>query len=941
MIYDLRKCLFVIPTILFSGASLQANNSTDNISETNKDIAGSQEQLSLIRDNRAAFTVGGSTVTISGDRLRETSHLNLAEALIGRVPGLIVRTNNSEPGNEAYSLSIRGYGKAPLVLVDGLVSGIAGVNVNDVESVTIMKDAATTVLYGMDASGGIISIKTKTGHYKEPEITVRAGYSLQSPLKKPNVLGSSDHVRLVTQAWENDGMPERNMYTKDEIDGYINGTDRSMFPDNDWYDMFMNDYVSTFNVHTGAMGGTDRLSYYTSIGYTNQSSPFKADEALKDYGLDRFDIRSNIDLKVNDFIRAFVNARTRIDRQNLTAAKDGNQGVVESIFDLPPTAHGPLTQDGHVVVTPDKQDPTYGRLNRNGYTKQSDVDFGVNIGVEFDLKSILKGLKTTGRFKYTTNILSNTKGYTDYVRYTRDLNKPQELEFYQFGITENTPLAFSKSSISSLRRELDWQLSYDRTFGDHYVSAAGFLRHTYQNLDGIEGFHPVKGITYGARATYGYDNILFADYALSYQGSEQFAPGKRYGFFNSGSLSLVLSNMGFLEDNDVVNYLKLKGSLGRVGSDNFGDERFIYQDFLDPQANGRYLNYLGNKWDIIRLGNPNLTWEKSTIANAGVEASLWNNLFLGVEYFQNRWTDVLINDNMTPQIGGVGTSLLPMVNAGENINRGVDLQIAYTHDFNKDISVGFNGNMVFSKRKVIESGELPRVGYDYEYINNGFLMGQNWGYEIDFSNGNGYFNTADELANNNLKYNGKQPRLGDFIYKDQNGDNVIDDKDIVPMGQTKTPQISWGAEAFMKVKDFDLSIMMQGLAKYGAFYNGIGYYENFNSGTFFEQHLNAWTPDRFANGEEISGPALSMNGSSSQRANDYYYQNKNFFRIKNIKLGYDVPMKTSVLDLYVYANVVNAFTFDHLMTNNHDIEGNKINAFGTARYWTVGVNLNF
>lgn len=320
---------------------------------------------------------------------------------------------------------------------------------------------------------------------------------------------------------------------------------------------------------------------------------------------------------------------------------------------------------------------------------------------------------------------------------------------------------------------------------------------------------------------------------------------------------------------------------------------------------------------------------------------------VGVEYYNDRRTSILVDDNITPLLNGLSSDYLSKINLSEIHNSGVDLSLGYFKQINKDFSLGLSSNFAFNKNEIIEIGELPKADdYAYKYRQTGYRIGQTWGYEIDYSNGNGYFNSQEEIDKSGLTYVGKSPRPGDFIYIDQNSDNIIDEKDIVPIGESTIPQIAWGAELFLKWRSWDVSVLFQGLGKFGGFNNGIGYYETYNNGTFFEHHLKAWTSERYANGEVILAPALTKQGSSSQKNNNYYYQNKGFARLKNVEIGYTMKDKAFMKKMHInqlrfYISGMNLLTWDHMKTNDIDVEGGKVSNFPTSQYWTVGLNLNF
>ncbi len=916
------------------------------------------QRVDMILDNRAEYTLGSSTVVISGDELRRNHHPNLLSALMGRVPGMIMSINNSLPGSESYAMNTRGYAASPIVLIDGVEGDVTSLNIADVEQVTFIKDAAT-VLYGMHAPAGVLNIITKRGGKGDPMVNVSANYTMQEPLIVPNRLGSADHVALTTQAYENDIYnTNTNPYNELEIAGFTQGGNPLMFPDNDWYSMFMQEKVHTMDFAVSASGGSEKVNYYTSVGYLTQSSPFIQDNtAAEPFGTNQFTLRSNVDFKIGEVISGYANISGRINRNMLTPHKDGSQGIVSSIYTMKPTDYGPVTpyesaeNPGGNVVTYSTADPIYGRLNRSGYNQQLDINFTTNIGLEVDLAMITKGLKAYGSLSYVGDYLSSLLGTTNYERYLlNDASYPTALLFdrYNSALYENTMMDYSKTTGSYFKREILGGISYENKFNDiHSVRVNAFAKNDYVNDSDMDAYYPLRRVTFAGQFTYGYKDIAFVDYMASYQGSEEFAANNRFGFFNSASLSLVLSNMDFLKDNDVISYLKLRGSYGMVGSDNFGlDYRFAYQEDL-ASTGGTALDYVGAGYELAKMGNPNLKWEENAMSNFGIDVTLLSKLTLSADIYRNHTTDILIEDNLTPPYFGVDTDALALINAGETDTKGIELQLGYSEEIAKDFTLGVSGFMTYFRKEIIYDGEMERLGYAYPHFTTGMRAGQCWGREIDYSygDGSGYFTSLEDIAASGLSYVGNTPRPGDFVYVDQNNDYIIDDKDLVPMGETSTPQINWGAEIFAQYKGLDFSVLLQGTGKHTAFNSGIGYYENQNGGIFFEQHLTAWTPERYAAGEEITGPALTMAGSSSQKANDYWLQNKAFTRIKNIELGYsfntDKLRKLNFSQLRVYVSVTNLLTFDHNEWDLHDVQGGKINVYGTPRYSNIGLNMTF
>lgn len=915
------------------------------------DVSLSDQVISTSLGNRTRLSVTQAIATVTGDELSKTHHHTLGAALAGRLPGLIVRTGGNEPGNEGFTLNVRGTststGRTPLILIDGMVvDKFSHLNPKDVESVNIYKDAAATALYGMQGGNGVISIVTKRGKLSKPSISINANYTMQNAIKTPTMLSSAQYATLVNEAYKNDGYGDNYMYSPDDIEAYKNGSNPDLYPNNNWYDMFVKPFVQTQNVDVAATGGSKYFKYYTSLGYMHQDSPFETDGTnVKDYGIHRFYVRSNVDVTVNDFITGFMNVAARIDRNTITNADGGTSGVLSSIFQLAPNIYGPLTPDGQVIVTPQFTNPTYARINRSGYRRQLGTDITANIGLNFDLSFITKGLSASGEAKFYTNALSNIHGQTDYERWTRDLTQPDKLEFFKYGASEYKPITLSKGVSYSYMSEFDVDLNYKRQFDIHGVGANAFWNYQYNNPAGSV-IQPYVRMTYGLSASYSLSNIFYLDVLTSIQGSEQFMEGSRYGFFPAVSGAWIISNMDFMEKTkDVLSFLKLRASYGVTGNDQINDQRFLYKDNIKPGGAG-YIGQLGNTINENRIANPFITWEKNRVANIGLEFSLFNQFMMGIDLFNEDRIDILTTTNNIPASLGIPGASLPYVNKGHITNKGIDLFAAYKKDISKDWTIGVNGNISFNKNKIKELNELYLGDdYAYPYRNKGYSVGQLWGYEIDYSNGNGYFNSQEEITKSGLTYEGQAPRPGDFIYVDQNGDDIIDEKDQKPFDDTSIPAFSWGAGFDLRWKNLDISVLFQGLGGYAQFMSGLGFYETANQGMYFENHLNAWTAERYKNGEYISAPALSNSTTASHKANNYYYQDRTFARLKNVEIGYTLPYKffknTLCKELRIYASGINLLTFDKMKSNDLDVEMSAIDAFPVSRYFTVGLNVTF
>lgn len=913
------------------------------------DVTKSNQVINIPYEERERLGLTQAIATVTGDELSKTHFHTLGAALAGRLPGLIVETSENMPGSEEYSLKIRGTSttrenKSPLILIDGMVvDGFNHINPADVESVNIYKDAASTALYGMQGGNGVISIITKRGKLESPKVAVDINYTMQKAIETPHIIGSWQYASLMNEALNNDGLGDYAKFSQEEIDSYRNGTNLNLYPNNNWYDMYMKPMVQTENVNISANGGKKFFKYYTSLGYMHQDYPYETDgTSSKTFGIHRFHVRSNVDFRINDFITGYMNVAARV-QSNMKTNGD-HDGIYSSLFELPSTIYGPLSPDGKVVVTPEVTSPTFGRLNRSGYLRILDAYVTSNIGLKIDLDFITKGLALTGGLNFYTKTLSNITGTMDYERWTRDTSIKDELVFTRFGTSRDEPITLSKSVQYRYMSEFAINVNYDRLFGLHGISANLFGRYQYDNPPELTQIQPLKRLTAGAKMSYSYDNMFFADAVVGVQGTDQFLKGHRFGMFPALSASWVLSNMDFMDDSkDVLSLLKLRASYGISGTDNI--ENYLYRETLNTAGNG-FIASMEGMIDESRLPNPLVTWEKVKQTNVGLDLGLFNQISLSLDYFNVKHDDILVLGNTLPSVSGIPGTVFPYLNQGVVKNQGVDFAINWQKQLSQDWFLSVGGNFAYANNEIHNVNEV-RLGDDYyrPYRQIGYSVGELWGYKVDYSNGNGFFNSAEEIAQSGLTYEGTAPRPGDLIFQDLNNDKIIDKKDLAPMGMTEIPALSWGANINLKWKSLDISMLFQGLSNYGVFESGLGFYETTNQGTFFDRHLNAWTEERYKAEAEITHPALSLQATSSQVASDYYLRDKSFARLKNVEIGYTLPYswsrKLTAQKIRAYVSGYNLLTIDKASGIEMDIEQNSLGAYPTNRYFTIGLNVMF
>jgi len=907
------------------------------------DIAAQDALLNvalLQTERRGSYT--GAISTVKEDELTKSPTAGFTASLAGRLAGLTSISSTSTPGNDAPLLYIRGLnsinGNTPLIVLDGIPSPLFDMNTlsaYSIESVSILKDAASKALYGPRASSGVILITTKHGQLGRTKVNVNMDYSIQQATQKPKTVNSYQYARLRNQALINDG--NNPLYTLYDEAGYADGS----LPNTNWYNMFMDNMASMQRFNLNISGGNNKVKYLINAGYMHQNSLVDAEKqekynpALK---LHRFNIISNIDVALHRYLSCYLNTNISIDRLN--QGYSGIESIMSNLYNMPPTIAGPTTKDGKIITTEYNENPSYGMINKSGYTHTTGINLNVAYGMKLDLDFLIKGLSTKGVIGYEANYSGNIYGSTDYPRYSQDGNS-------LFGTHTQLPLSLTKNS--DMRYFMNFQgfINYDRVFGrKHELNA--FI--CYFNEDMMKnGDLPYDRLSLIGHAKYGYDSRYYIQGDFSYDGTEQFKPNHRFKFSPTLSAAWIASNENFLKKINWLNFLKLRASVGWLANDQISNTRFLYSTDVRYGLSGYLLsNYYAAHTIEGQQGNPSIFYEKSFQQNYGLDLTLFNSLSLSFDYWYVKQSGMALQDTSISMSQGISSSYLPYENLGKMNNKGFDMEISYTKKLSFGLDIAFKGNIGYNKNKLTDVRELNRKssGYYYPHRKTGYSLGQQFGYLIDYSNGNGYYNSQQAIDNSKLSFTGVSPRVGDFVYKDLNNDGIIDERDQAPMKDAKTlPTISYGTSIQLGYKNVDLYVQIQGISGTAAYYNGCGIFENFGHGVYTNLHKQAWTAARYANNEKITYPALSTGNSSSLQSNEFFYSKNNYLRLKNVAIGYTIPKsltnKMKIEKMRFYISGENLLTTTSLKFDNLDPEQKALNVYPIYRTFSIGLNLNF
>ncbi|GGC15530.1 SusC/RagA family TonB-linked outer membrane protein [Parapedobacter defluvii] len=931
-----------------------------------KSTVGLDEVAVVAYATQKKETITGAIASVKTKELKQSPAANLAVTLAGRLPGLTTLQTSGEPGRDVTALFIRGRATinqtAPIVLIDGIERELTHIDPNEVESITILKDASSTALFGVRGANGVILVTTKRGTSEVPEINLSAEGAVQDFPKFFDMVNSYDYASLRNLALKNDGLPAQ--FSEKALEMYRTGADPVNYPNTNWRDIMMKDVAlqQRYNLNISGTTNNRSMKYFVNATYLNQGGQFNVEQDLPydpSFKLDRYSFRSNIDLQLNNRLSAFMNVAGYLEKQNMPMS------ILNRLGDIPTQLEGMspalyiisfmtrvpanvpmLTPEGEVTTGPNIDWPAYGLLNRSGYVKQTRSNVLATFGMNQELDMVTKGLSARLVMSFDTRSINNLYGAREFIRYMQVINPssdptiPDEIYFSQYGGWLNTPITIGGGSNFVSLFNFQAYLNYNRQFDKHAITGMAFYQQQ-QNIQGIALPFNLRG--FAGRLTYGYDNKYFMEFNAGYNGSEQFAKGKRFGFFPAISAGWLISNEPTFKDHDYISHLKLRGSYGLVGNDQLGGRRFLYLDDIYLGAGGYSTSLgLGQHIGINMLKNADITWEIARKTNVGFELGLFNELDLIVDVFKEKRDNILRNRSTIPLINGFPASVLPPVNIGVIENKGYEIELNYRKAVTADLSILTKLNFNHAKNKQLFADEpLLNPDFAYQYRATGYPLGQNFGYIVE-----GFFKDAEDIANSPQQVvGGHESRPGNFKYKDLNMDGTVNELDMAPLKYTAIPEYTFGAAFNVNYKQWDVSVLFQGVANVGRIMGDNGMWAGSGFSNYSDWHRYSWTPERAANGETIKYPRLTTQASPDERLNDFFYVDGSFLRLRNVELGYTFPVKLvtrmGIKRIRLYTNGLNLYTWDKLPFDGIDPELTSAYAYPIQRLFNFGVNVTF
>ena len=953
------------------------------------DLKNLDEVVVIAYGQQKKVTITGAVSAVGGDELLKAPVANVSNALQGKLPGISVVQASGMPGDDEPVIRVRGIGSLnsaePLVLVDGVERSFGQIDPNEIEDISILKDASATAVFGVRGANGVILVTTKRGTPGKASVSVTASTAIQQISKFVEFADSYTYGKMWNYTAITDALPMSQWpgsatiadyapydntgirFSQDVMEHFRKGDMPVTFPNTNWIDYLMKDAAWQEQVNVNVKGGTDKVGYFVSAGFLNQNSLFKTFSNNDDetFRYKRFNYRANLDIDVSKYSQLALTLGGRV--QNRTTMGGGEGFLFRYLQGATPYAGIGIDSEGRHVVADKNIVGPYDRdalsnFYELGYQNTSVNVLNLDLQYKLDMSFLTKGLDFKIKGSYNTDYSARKdrqNGFGTGVNYVATLVDGKEV-LRKENIT--WPIPYSDSRWGNRNWYAEASFNYARKFGKHNVGALLLYNQskTYYPWDSDGSLYrsiPKGYVGLVGRVTYDYDTRYLFDFNIGYNGSENFAEGKRYGTFPSFSAGWIPSSEKFWEPlRNVIGYLKLRGSWGKVGNDNTNGARFLYLPgawqfytgtmTVNPQNRGANFGTRGNWLQAVKeltAGNPNVTWETASKINLGLDAAfLGDRLMLNLDFFWEDRKDILVsNASLLPAVTSLPGSY---VNEGRVKNHGYEITLKWS-DKVGDFRYSISPSIAFARNKIIEMLEVPPM---YDYLRRtGLSVGQRFGYDL--------FELYQEGTEERYKaaYGVEMPtqlvslKYGDAVYVDLNGDGLIDQNDQKPLGYPDNPEITWSVNAQLHWKGLDFSMLWVGANNTSRMLNGY-YRDQFGSTntSALTQWVadNSWTED---NRDAILPRISFTNRGNNNLDSRAWIIDSKYVRLKNVEIGYTFN-KPTWMPLFnfvrFYASGQNLLTFANFKGNDPEAPGQGLD-FGVrypmTRVFNFGVQVNF
>lgn len=924
-------------------------------------------------------SVIASVTTIKPSELKVPSS-NLTQGLSGRLAGVIAYQSSGEPGKDNVNFFIRGvttfgYSSSPLILIDGIEASndeLARLPVDDVASFSIMKDATATAIYGARGANGVVLVTTKEGKEGPAEINIRLENSISVASRNIEMADPVTYMKMYNEAIVTRNPLAPRIFSDEKIANTGKGLNPYVYPEIDWYDELFKKTVMNQRVNVSLKGGGKTARYYVSATISQDNGALKVDQKNNyntNIDIKNIQLRTNVNLDLTKTTRFDIRVNTNFRDYN--GPIDGGDAMYRKVRaaspvmfpkSFAPDDSNVLTQ--HVLFGNAEQGNylnPYADMIR-GYRDSHETTLTAQLELSQKLDFITKGL--------SLRILANATRYSGF-SLTREITP----FYYSIGYYDRETDRYTLNQLNpeTGREDLNFvggvpsvnstyyfegAINYARQFDKHSVGGllVGTMREYLSgNAPNIQESLPARNIGLSGRATYAYDSRYLFEFNFGYNGSERFAKKERFGFFPSFGIGYLISNEPFWRENKYVNKLKLKGTYGLVGNDRIGSprDRFFYISEVNLNAGESGIRF-GDNWQqgiqtvaITRYANPNITWEVAKKLDIGLETTLFNFLEVQADYFQEKREKIFQARPTIPAELGYAAGLA--ANVGRASSRGFEVQMDANRWFTKDLLLQLRGNFTFA-RSNYEYAEEARLNYWWQTV-TGYPIGQQRGLIADRL----FIDEADIANSPRQMFGDYMP--GDIKYRDINGDDIIDDNDVVPIGYPTVPEVNYGFGASVKYKNFDASIFFQGSGRSSfwvdarantPFVNAASFDGAFGNKIAPNALMQCWVNSHWSESNRNSYAAMprltTETVENNIRASTWWIRDGSYLRLKSVEMGYTFPRKIidklRMSNLRIYASGLNLATFSKFKEWDIEMGGNGFN-YPIQAVYNIGLNIGF
>jgi TonB-linked SusC/RagA family outer membrane protein len=909
-------------------------------------------------------SVVGSITQTTGKTLERIGVTNLGNSLTGNLPGVTTISSSGMPGAEDPQIIIRGAsswnGSSPLILVDGIERSMSSVDITSVESISVLKDASATAVYGVKGANGVILITTKRGKEGKANIQIHASATAKTPSKLPEKYDSYDALKIKNEVIERElsiTPSGWSSYTPMEIINKYrnpaNAEEWDRYPNVDWQKELFKDYAMSYNVSANASGGSKIVSYFAAVDFVNEGDLFKKFNTgrgyVAGYGYNRINVRSNLDFNLTKTTKFSTNLfGSNAVRTTPWGYTDGDASYWRAIYRTAPDAMRPIYSDGtYGYYNPKDADQpnSVSNLAAAGIEKKTTTRITTDFVLNQELGMFVKGLTFKANLSMDNSFLENHRGVNDSnnklqrkwinpvngeVRYESDLDTGTQLDFTE---QNRWSAQGGEVDVTQTYRKFYYslQLNYGRQFGNHNVTALGLFSRD-KSATGSEFNHYREDWVF--RATYDYATKYFFEVNGAYNGSEKFSSDNRFAFFPSLSLGWLLSNEEFVKNLGFIDVMKLRGSWGRIGDDSAGD-RFLYSDQWSYGGAARMGDIASDSpykiYRIKTLGNENVSWETVEKRNFGVDYAFLHGLVSGsFDVFRDRRYDILTSTRAVASYFGQSATV---ANVGEVKTHGHEFELKLNHTFGKDLRLWLSYNMTHAVNKIIYADD-PELKPDYQK-KEGYAINQTTAYLNQ-----GTISSWDDVYGSTVRStNNTNKESGDYNIVDVNGDGKIDSYDKTPYGYSTTPQNTYSTTLGFEWKGLSTTVQFYGVSNVTREVYSQNFYANSNV-VYKEGNYYTKTSDG------LPSPRLSTTVGEEAAGTRYLYDGS-YLRLKNVEIGYtfqgNLIKKLRMQSFRFYLSGNNLIIWTDMpddRESNSSTNGNSADgAYPTMKRFNLGIDI--